>query len=146
MGVQDQHSSFDCSEALNSLPRVCVCSTVSVVSDSLQLYGLQPIRLFVHGIPQARTLEWVAVPSSGDLPDLGIEPMSPEFQVDSLPLNHQESPSYFICNKKGNMWSENDLFHPALNFGRLTLQTTSTSSTSGFQLLAAGGNRRVGGK
>ena len=31
---------------------------------------------FVHGILQARTLEWVAMPSSRDLLDLGIEPAS----------------------------------------------------------------------
>ena len=31
----------------------------------------------VHGILQARILEWVAMPSSGDLPDPGIEPSSP---------------------------------------------------------------------
>ena len=30
----------------------------------------------VHGILQARILEWVAMPSSGDLPDPGIEPTS----------------------------------------------------------------------
>ena len=28
----------------------------------------------VHGILQARILEWIATPSSGDLPDPGIEP------------------------------------------------------------------------
>ena len=28
----------------------------------------------VHGILQARTLEWVAIPPPGDLPDPGIEP------------------------------------------------------------------------
>ena len=31
----------------------------------------------VHGILQARILEWVAMPSSGDLPDPGIKPVSP---------------------------------------------------------------------
>ena len=31
----------------------------------------------VHGILQARILEWIAMPSSGDLPDPGIEPTSP---------------------------------------------------------------------
>ena len=31
----------------------------------------------VHGILQASILEWVAIPSPGDLPDPGIEPMSP---------------------------------------------------------------------
>jgi len=27
----------------------------------------------VHGIPQASILAWVAIPSPGDLPDLGIK-------------------------------------------------------------------------
>ena len=39
---------------------LCVCSVPSVVSNSLQPHGLSP----VHGILQARTLEWVAMPSS----------------------------------------------------------------------------------
>ena len=39
----------------------------------------------VHGIPQARTLEWVAISFSRDLPNPGIEPRSPALQVDSLP-------------------------------------------------------------
>ena len=30
----------------------------------------------VHGILWARILEWLAIPSSGDLPDPGIEPQS----------------------------------------------------------------------
>ena len=37
----------------------------------------------VHGILQARILEWVAMP--GDLPNPGMEPGSPALQVDSLP-------------------------------------------------------------
>ena len=35
-------------------------------------------------IPQARILERVAIPFSGDLPDSGIEPGSPALQTDSL--------------------------------------------------------------
>ena len=31
----------------------------------------------VHGIFQARKLEWVAISSSGDLPNQGTEPASP---------------------------------------------------------------------
>ena len=45
----------------------------------------------VHGIPQAKILEWVAMPSSRDLPNPGIKPtspVSPALQVDSLPLSH----------------------------------------------------------
>ena len=40
----------------------------------------------VHGILQARILEWVAISSSGDLPHLGIEPGSSALQADSLSL------------------------------------------------------------
>ena len=47
----------------------------------------------VHGILQARILEWVAMPSSGDLPNLRIEPRSLALQVDSLPVELQGSPS-----------------------------------------------------
>ena len=35
----------------------------------------------IHGIFQARVLEWVAFPSPGDLPDPGIEPRSPSLQA-----------------------------------------------------------------
>ena len=37
----------------------CCCS---VVSDSLQSHGLQPFRLFFHGIFQERILEQVVMP------------------------------------------------------------------------------------
>ena len=39
-------------------------------------------------------LEWVAI--SGDLSNPGIEHMSPAWQVDSLPLSHQESPQFWV--------------------------------------------------
>ena len=39
----------------------------------------------VCGIFQARILEWVAGPPSEDLPNPGIEPVSPALQADSLP-------------------------------------------------------------
>ena len=39
----------------------------SIVSDSVT-----PMDYIVHGILQARILEWVAVPSPGDLPNPGI--------------------------------------------------------------------------
>ena len=38
----------------------------------------------VHGILQARILEWSATPSPGDLSDPGIEPISPALQAVSL--------------------------------------------------------------
>ena len=40
----------------------------------------------VHGISQARILEWVAISfSRGGLPNPGTEPKSPALQADSLP-------------------------------------------------------------
>ena len=44
-----------------------------------------PMDSTVHGILQARILEWVAFLFSEDLPNPGIEPRSPALQVDSLP-------------------------------------------------------------
>ena len=39
----------------------------------------------IHGIFQARVLEWVAISFSGDLPDSGIKPRPPTLQADTLP-------------------------------------------------------------
>ena len=46
----------------------------------------------IHGLLQARILEWVAFPSPGDLPNLGIEPRPPTLQADSYQLSHKGSP------------------------------------------------------
>ena len=42
----------------------------------------------VHGISQARIMEWVAIPVSRGSSPPGIKPASPDWQVDSLPLSH----------------------------------------------------------
>ena len=57
----------------------------------------------VHGILQARILEWVAFPSPGDLPDLGIEPESAASQVDSLQTEHQGKSLQTELSRKQNM-------------------------------------------
>ena len=46
----------------------------------------------VHGILQARILEWVAVPHPRDLSDPEIKPGSLALQADYLPLSHVGSP------------------------------------------------------
>ena len=56
---------------------------VKVAQSCLTL--CDPMDYSVHGILQARILEWVPFPSPGDLLNPGIEPRSPGFQVDSLP-------------------------------------------------------------
>ena len=60
----------------------------------------------VHGIIQARILEWVAISFSRDSADPVIELMSPALQADSLLLSHQWSPIIII---------NNDLFLPWAN-------------------------------
>ena len=47
----------------------------------------------VHGILQARILEWVAMPSSRRSSQPRMEPRSPSLQADSLCLSHQEAHS-----------------------------------------------------
>ena len=54
----------------------------------------------VHGIFQARILEWVAFPSLGDLPDPGIEPGSPALQADVLPSELLGKPSSLYAYKQ----------------------------------------------
>ena len=51
----------------------------------------------VHGIFQARVLEWVAISSPGNLPNPGIKPGSPTLQADALPF---EPPGKFHLFKK----------------------------------------------
>ena len=43
-----------------------------------------PPRSSVHGISQARILEWFDISSTGDLPNPGIEPRSPALQAFSF--------------------------------------------------------------
>ena len=43
------------------------------------------------GFPRKEYWSGLLFPSPGDLPDLGIKPMSPAWQADSLPLSQQES-------------------------------------------------------
>ena len=61
----------------------------SVPSESLQPHRLQLPGSSIHGISQARNLEWVAIPSPGDLPNPGLKPRSPALQADFLPSEPQ---------------------------------------------------------
>ena len=51
-----------------------------------------PTDYTVHGILQARILEWVTIPFSRDLPNPGIEPRSPHCRQILYQLSHQGSP------------------------------------------------------
>ena len=58
--------------------------SLSVVSDALRPQDYSLPDSSVHGVLQGRVLEWVAMPSSGDLPDPGVEHGPPTLQADSL--------------------------------------------------------------
>ena len=67
-----------------SLSHVRLCNPVSY----------SPPGSSVHGILQARILEWLPFPPPGDLPDPGINPASPASslsQADSLLLSQWEA-------------------------------------------------------
>ena len=70
---------------------VLVTQSCSTLCDSMDC---SPPGSSLHGIHQARILEWVPFSSPGDLPEPGIEPRSPALQVDSLP---SEPPRKLLC-------------------------------------------------
>ena len=79
---------------------VCVC-----VQSCLTLHNpmdCSPPGSSVHGILQARILEWVACPPLGDFPNPGIEPRSPALQSDSLPSEPPGKPSGVLESGKHN--------------------------------------------
>ena len=51
-----------------------------------------PVDYRVHGIHQAKILEWVAFPFSWGIFPVGIKPRSLALQVDSLPAEPQGKP------------------------------------------------------
>ena len=60
--------------------------------ESLLFGTLLTAARHVHGILQAKILEWAAMPSSKDLPDPGIKPRSPILQEVSLPAEPPGKP------------------------------------------------------
>ena len=75
--------------------RVCPVLNHSVVSDSVTPWTVAHQAPLSMGIPQARTLEWVAMPSSRGSSNPGIEPTSPlslTLQVNSLPTEPPRKP------------------------------------------------------
>ena len=60
---------------------VLVAQSCPTICDPMDC---SPLSSSVHGILQARILEWVAISFSRDIPDPDIEPGSPALQADSL--------------------------------------------------------------
>ena len=90
---------YDCLKKVVSpfLGQLISCSCCLVLSHVLTLCDPMACSLpgfSVHGILLARILEWVAISSSGDIPNPGLEPMSPvspALQAVALLLSHQGS-------------------------------------------------------
>ena len=89
---------------------VCVCVSVcvvscSVVSSSLQLYGLQSTRILCPwDFSQEKYWSGLPFPPPGDLPNPDIEPKSIAslpLQVDSLLLSHQGSREPLESSRRG---------------------------------------------
>ena len=72
---------------------VCMCIVKVKFTQSCPTL-CDPMDYTVHGILQARILEWVAIPFCKDLPNPGTEPGSPTLQTDSLPAEPQGKPMY----------------------------------------------------
>ena len=60
---------------------VLVAQSCPTICDPMDC---SPLSSSVHGILQARILEWVAMSFSRDIPDPDIEPGSPALQAESL--------------------------------------------------------------
>ena len=74
---------------------VCVYMYASEVKVSQSCPTLcNPMNYTVHGILQARILEWATFPFSKGSPNPGIKPRSPALQADSLPA---EPPGKPVC-------------------------------------------------
>ena len=81
---------------------LCVCMCVCVCMYTKSLQSLSTLQSHTLQVPlsmvfQARILEWVAMPSSRDLPNPGSKPMSPTLQVDFLPSEPPGKPHPSLC-------------------------------------------------
>ena len=85
--------------SISSLFQINTVLKVKVLVTQLYLalcdhMDCSPPDSFVHGILQARILEWIAIPFSRGSSPPRIEPRSPALQADSLPA---EPPDPVIC-------------------------------------------------
>ena len=112
---------------------MCCVGTRLVVSDSLRPMDCNPPGSSVHGIFQARMLEWAAMPSSRGSSHTGIEPRSPALQVDSLP----SEPPRTSDGQKLN-WGESLLKKPETQMilsGCVLLRTQKSLSGGSVKLM-----------
>ena len=78
---------------LSHYMHACILNCFSCVRLFTTLWTVAQQAPLSVEILQARILEWVAMPSSRDLPTPGIKPRSPTLQADSLPPDPPRKPS-----------------------------------------------------
>ena len=79
-------------EKTNGIPVVVVTQSCPTPCDPTDC---SPPGSSVHGVLQARILEWIAIPFSRGSSDPEVKPRSPALQADSLMSELQGSPSLF---------------------------------------------------
>ena len=90
LGLTVSNDTGSTSSLLSDWPSLIYSLKVKSVSRSVMSDSCDPMACTlpgssVHGILQARILEWVAISFSRDLPNQEIEPTSPALESDSLP-------------------------------------------------------------
>jgi len=83
-------SVFNQDESLNKLD--CYCLVAKLCLTLCDPMDRSPPGSFVHGIFQARILEWVAISFSKGSSGPGTEPVSPSLAGRFFTMSHQEKP------------------------------------------------------
>ena len=104
-----------CIFKISNIHNICNTVSVLVIQSCRTLCNPKyhsPPYFSVRGILQERILEWIAIPFSRDLSELGIEPRTPALQAGSLLFEYSFSLLFvdsvlkicqkFICNLKIN--------------------------------------------
>ena len=80
-----------------NMHKLCVCVCVCELLSCVQLFVIPwtTVRQALLTMEFSRQEYWSGLPfpSPGHLPNPGVEPMSPTWQVDSLSLSHLGSPT-----------------------------------------------------
>ena len=91
-----------------------------------------PMDYGVHGILQARILEWVAFPSPGDLPTQGLKPGLLHCRQILYQLSHKGSPGIL---ERVSVLLPVDLLDPGIELGSPALQADSLPTELSGKLL-----------
>ena len=93
LGIQHKKKSLWSDEFQRLLVIYCCYLVTKLCPTFCDSMNCSPPGSTVHGVFQARILEWVAISFSRGSPQPRIEPASSAWQADSLPLNHPGSPT-----------------------------------------------------